>query len=65
MTAMPRTLALLAEKKIIVIPWASMSSPFAVESWNWFLSLAPADTTKIEAFHQNRIDQLPESNQAP
>jgi hypothetical protein len=42
-----------------------MSSPFAVESWDWFLSLTTADTTKIEAFHQNHIRTSPESDQAP
>ena len=41
--------ALTSEKKIIVIPWMSMSSHFAVESWDWYLPLDSADVTKIEA----------------
>lgn len=57
--------ALTSEKKILVIPWTSMSSRFAVESWDWFLPLDSADVTKIEAFYQNHFDQSPESNQVP
>ena len=56
--------ALPLEKKIIVIPWTTMSTPFAVESWDWFLPLTTADTTRIEAFYQNHVDQSPEGNQA-
>jgi hypothetical protein len=56
--------ALPSEKKIIVIPWETMSTPFAVESWDWFLPLATADTKQIDAFYQNHVDQSPESNQA-
>jgi hypothetical protein len=54
-----------SERKIIVIPWTTMLTPFAVESWDWFMPLATADTLKIEAFYQNHVDQSPESNQAP
>ena len=57
--------ALPSEKKIIVIPWTTMSTPFAVESWDWFVPLATADTTQIEAFYQNHVDQSPEGNQTP
>ena len=42
-----------------------MSTHFAVESWDWFLPLATADTTQIEAFYQNHVDQSPEGNQTP
>jgi hypothetical protein len=56
--------ALTSEKKIIVIPWTTMSSHFAVESWDWFMPLDTADLTKIEAFYQNHVDQSPEGNQA-
>lgn len=57
--------ALPAEKKAIVIPWTSMSTHFAVESWDWFLPLATVDTNQIEAFYQNHVDQSPEGNQTP
>jgi hypothetical protein len=53
------------ERKIIVIPWTTMSTRFAVESWDWFLPLATANTTAIEAFYQNHVDQSPEGNQTP
>jgi hypothetical protein len=42
-----------------------MSTPFAVESWDWFELLANANTTQIEAFYQNHVDQSPEGNQTP
>ncbi len=57
--------ALPSEKKIVVIPWTSMSTRFAVESWDWYLPLATADPTQIEAFYQNHVDQSPEGNQTP
>jgi hypothetical protein len=53
------------ERKIIVIPWTTMSTRFAVESWDWFLPLATTDTTQVEAFYQNHVDQSPEGNQTP
>jgi hypothetical protein len=64
MTAMPPDPALPSEK-IIAIPWASVSSPFAVESWDMFVALATGDTTKIEALYGNHIEHSPESGQAP
>jgi hypothetical protein len=36
-----------------------------VESWDWFQPLANANTTQIEAFYQNHVDQSPEGNQTP
>jgi len=57
--------ALPSEKKIIVIPWTPMSTRFAVESWDWYLPVPTADTTQIEAFYQNHVDQSPEGNQTP
>ena len=56
--------ALTSEKKIIVIPWTTMSLHFAVESWDWFLPLESADLSKIETFYANHVDQAPEGNQA-
>ena len=48
-----------------MIPWTTISIPYAVERWAWFQFLQTADTTKIEASCQNGVDQSPEGKQKP
>jgi hypothetical protein len=46
--------------KLVVVPYAEMSHPYAVLAWTWRLWLDQFDRQKILAFYRAHVDHAPE-----
>jgi len=48
--------------KIIIVPWTSMKTKFAAVSWDYYDPMDTADTTELQHFYDNHVDQAPEGS---
>jgi Protein of unknown function (DUF3105) len=48
--------------KVIIIPWPTMSVPFAAVSWDWYDPIPVFSLAEVQRFYANHIGQAPEPN---
>ena len=46
--------------KLVVVPYAEMTHPFAALAWDWRLWLDAFDRQKVLAFYRAHVDRGPE-----
>ncbi|HET9050298.1 MAG TPA: DUF3105 domain-containing protein [Candidatus Dormibacteraeota bacterium] len=48
--------------KIIIVPWPTMTPKFAAVSWDYYDPMDTVDTTELQHFYDNHVDQAPEGS---
>jgi hypothetical protein len=46
--------------KVIILPWPTLSVPFAAVSWDWYLPIPNFSITEVQRFYTNHVDRSPE-----
>lgn len=50
--------------KVVILPWPSMSVPFAAVSWDWYDPIPNFSIAEVQRFYANHVNQAQEPNSA-
>jgi hypothetical protein len=58
----PNPSVLLSYPKVLILPWSTMSAPFAAVSWDWYDPMTTLSISEVKRFYANHVGQGPEPN---